>query len=435
MMNNLNEKSTKATCSLLCNLFSDVKYDENEKLFCEYICRNGVENFINREIFTDGLIRLGLPQNLNPEQKLFCYVATAYFLHCRHNAKLERCEPEKYELKVMDSFLLYEVLCSFASKNYPGWGQCVRTILKAKEFFEQLQRSSICFTSPSNICYTWSGSDYILGGENCFQIELLVKGHADRIYRTYEDYIKYLLLKERNSIHSFPSSCNLWDSATKLINHRHEANYIENRPAKDKELLFCLSLGLDKEVLARLNNLRKKNATPMSHIGENEIHALESYLEKINEYLTVAKNTEQDLENIPRRMLLNANIYLLKLGLNPIIPLFYAEIDELKTLSHLRGMPEKLNAAYFERVNNGQRRWIFKTRKLLIDESVRLLQNGNPPMTELSSYDIDRLILEGKINEADVLLFYDNFYDKNSGMNHWVIREGIQLTSNNNLEI
>lgn len=173
----------------------------------------------------------------------------------------------------------------------------------------------------------------------------------------------------------------------------------------------------------------------MSHIRENEIHALESYLEKINEYLTVAKNTEQDSEKIPRRMLLNANIYLLNLGLSPIIPLFDAEIDELKTLFHLRGMPEKLNAAYFEVCDNGRRGWIFKTRKLLIEESVRLLRNGQPPMTELFSHDIERLISEGEINKADALRFYDNFYDKNDGMNHWIIREGTQLTSNNNLEI
>ena len=433
-MNNLNEKSTKATFSLLCNLFSDLKYEENEKLFCEYICRNGVENFINKEIFTNGLIKLGLPQNLAPEQKLFCYVATAYFLHCRYNAKLERCEREKYELKAMDSFLLYDVLCSFASQYYSSWGQCGRTILKAKNFFDQLQKTSVSFVSPSNLCHTWSGSDYISGEKDCFQIELLVKGHADRMYKTYEDYVKYLLSEERNSIYNFRSSNQLWDNAIK-INRRHEADYIENRPAKDKELLFCLSLGLDKEVLSRLNKLRQNNpATPMSHFGQDEIQALESYLEKINEHLTAVKNTEADPRKIPRRMLLNANIYLLKLGLKPIIPLYDDEIDELNTLLWLRGMQNTLKANYFGIIDNkkGRKVWTFQTQGLLLEESVRLLKNGQPPMIELTSEFIDGL---EKITREKALCFYDRIYDEKEKQYRWIIKRSVQLTPNNTLNI
>lgn len=433
MINNLDEKSAKATFSLLCNLFSDLKYDENEKLFCEYICHNSVENFINREIFTNGLIRIGLSQNLNSAQKLFCHIAAAYFLHCRYNAKLDRCEQENYKLKAIDFFLLYDVLCSFASQNYSEWERCDRTFLKAEKFFEQLQRSSVCFVSPSNLCYTWSGSDYISGKEDCFQIELLVKGHADRMYKTYEDYVKYLLSEERNSIYSFRSSCQLWDNATELTKHRHEANYIENYPTKDKELLFVLSLGLDKDVLTRLNNLRKKNASPMSHIGENEIQALESYLEKINEYLAAVKNTESDPRKIPRRMLLNANIYLLKLGFKPIIPLFDDEIDELNTLLWLRGMRNTLKANYFGIVDEkGRRTWTFQTHELLINESVRLLINGQPPMVELTSEEIDGF---EKMVREKALCFYDRIYDEKEKKYRWIIKRGVQLTPNNTLNI
>lgn len=339
-----------ATIALLCSLFSDVRYSDAEKFFYECICQNGVENFISGEIFTDNAIKLILPKNADADQKLFYHLAAAYLLHCRHNAKLERCEPEKYNVEAPDKFL-YDALCYLAWKNYSQWEQRNPDSFRLSNFFDKLLKTSLIFHSPDGIVHVWRGAKYSVNDKNCCQIKLKVI--ESFLYRNYGDCLKYLMTKAGNSIHDFGTSTrSFWN---KFINLSRSKGYngLEDICTADVDLiLFCMSLGLDDEIFKKLIDLRNKtypNEQPKQPrtpaLVDGEANYLQDLLKLSKIRLAATRQKVSEPQDIPRRMLLNVNIHLLKRGLKPIINLDGAEeIAELTAIFPA----EKLSAVYTE---------------------------------------------------------------------------------------
>ncbi|MBR3747611.1 MAG: hypothetical protein IKN27_11695 [Selenomonadaceae bacterium] len=210
---------------------------------------------------------------------------------------------------------------------------------------------------------------------------LMFNDYDDENIETYREYIHYLIQEQRNDIHSFirmwlnkygtdprwaePNQASkipvddypvifketadyaysksdaLWKKATGL-NRGSDFSYIEDRAASDIDLLlFCMALALDEKVYYRLRALRdeyseqekvKVTKSKYPAVGEDEENKLIEFLKDSYWRLSDARREEDKSENIPRRMLLNANRDLLKLGLKPIIHLEGNEVREIQEI-------------------------------------------------------------------------------------------------------
>ena len=121
-------------------------------------------------------------------------------------------------------------------------------------------------------------------------------------------------------------------------------------------LLFCLALGCDHLVFNHLIDLRKDKGTPVNRdwplIDKAEEAILYDMLKDIH-WLSMEKN----IEEIPRRILLNANIKLLSENHSPIIEL--SDNERLEVDEKISGdIREK-----FYRYDNQKHRWCLIRRK------------------------------------------------------------------------
>ena len=149
---------SKAASIILPQLFINEPYSENEKCIYQYVCHRNMEDFIDRELFTyTGVIIFNIPDNIKKNEILYRF-ATIYFLHCRHNAKLQRGISEKYNMKVIDDWL-YELVRVAARKCCSDWEKKKNLIPERKKFFELFQRLSFVF-EDSNVRYIWNGANY-----------------------------------------------------------------------------------------------------------------------------------------------------------------------------------------------------------------------------------------------------------------------------------
>ncbi len=347
------------TVALLNRLFSDSKYSEDEKnLFnmFNFLCPHGIENFIDGEIFSRGAIRIAFPKKIqnspiDPDREFFCHMAAAYLLHCRLNAVLERCDSAKYKLEAMDKFL-YDALCYFAWENYPLWKNRRKDFFEPNIFFEKLHEASFRFVSPTtNMQYVWCGKNAFENEHKPFEIEFCARGFEDSAYDDFGDYMKYLMTKERNSIADFGRSTRgFWGNYIKL-GRAHDPHSLEDKPLPEIDLiLFCIALALDDNVLRKLILLRNKKHpgrppinSPLPRCNEDDKNFLKGLIRNAKQNRLVAQreeiraaerqgfSEEKALKNVPRRLLLNANIELLKNGRHPIIDLSNEEVREIRS--------------------------------------------------------------------------------------------------------
>ena len=312
-----------ATHALLANLFFDSAFREDEKLFYHCLCRNSIEDFIDGEIFTEGAIKLILPDNTPDNRKPFYLFAAVYFLHCRFNAKLKRGTYEQCNMEAFDRFL-HDALCYSAWLNYPNWKQRDKFFFNANNFLGKLNKLAFRFVSPTGIRCIWRGSKYSSKDSTCHVIDMFVD--RDSFYSSYDDYIAFLLTKERNTIADFESLRDFWEAVVKLGRSNDPHRMEDARIADIDLMLLCLALGFDEKVYDKLIDLRdKKHAnrnlvnprTPV--LGIDEPNYIKSLLNQSRNRLATARSAVTNLEDIPRRMLLDANIALMAKGFESII--------------------------------------------------------------------------------------------------------------------
>lgn len=321
---NDSDKFLQATTTLLCSLFSDLKYSNEEKLLYGYICRNSIEDFINGEIFSEGAIRIFPLKNIGIDKKVFYQLCLTYLLHCRLNFKLERCQPELYNFKTFDSYL-YDILCYSAWKNCSQWEDRDKTLCSKKNFFDNFCKTSFHFNLniPYGIQaeYVWCGSKYSSASNDCQQFE--IETDFD-----YGSYMRFLLSENGNPIRvNFGNSTRrFWDDFIKL--GRSNSPYrLEDGCTADIDLtIFCIALCLDEKNLNRLKLLRSKaypsktpirpsiprfaNPTEEKDVNEKLTNLLKFSRQKLEE--TIAN--QQIRKTIPRIMLSKANAHLKEKG-------------------------------------------------------------------------------------------------------------------------
>ena len=171
------------------------------------------------------------------------------------------------------------------------------------------------------------------------RLELNVVIRDDRNNQeTFGNYINYLLLKERNRIIDFRSSAAFWNNSVKL-EREHEPYLMEQRPVANKDLLlFSLALALSKSVYEKLVELRNSTNfrgynniinSPLPFIDDPKTKkTLFRLLDDSYWLLENARNKTKNERDIPRQILLMANINLLNEGCYPIISLEGREIEE-----------------------------------------------------------------------------------------------------------
>lgn len=347
----------EGTCALLTHLLSRSTYSEDMTQIYQYVCYNGVENFLYREFlaYTD-VIQVTLPQysqgefENQAEQEFYYRAALVYFFHCRFNAKLNRCTKEKYEMRVIDSFLANQVLeaateCRKVLKrrSEPEWYCYCPEKKKTENLQEQTERREMCarlFETAARLSvtlelpdvdYRWSAPKHRQGGD--IPIRLLINWNRPEDIKSYSALIQYFLKKEHNFIHTY-TEYGLWQTELNL-NPRSNGKRISQRNSCDTDLmLFSLALGLGKEQYERLRYLRGKRFgyKPPPQSGDRWLQKTEeqqellTYLQKSSLRLSHAK--KETKEHIPRRMLVNAAIDMINNKLCPAVVMTKKEVDE-----------------------------------------------------------------------------------------------------------
>lgn len=245
-------------------------------------------------------------------------------------------------------------------QNEEQWTKVDQNFFELEKFFQKLIRLSFRFVSPlTGTEYIWRGSAYSPNDHNCRQIEIKAR------YTDYGAYLRYLLTKRGNHIDNYSrTSRTFWKKFIRL-GRANDPYRLEDICTADIDLiLICLSLALDEEVFNTLVDLRDQTYpgldpvnpdTPMI-FGERQLEALKVLLKNSAARLAEAKlELNGDLSNLPRRMLLDANIVMLQNGWRPIINL--EGDDEINEVQNLIG--HGISQDFFDQiylVEDGKRR-------------------------------------------------------------------------------
>ena len=273
-------------------------------------------------------------------------------------------------MEVPDDFL-FGALSYFAWSNLEQWQNRNRELFDINNFFRTLRRTEFYFIAPSGLKYTWTGSNHHLSDEQCFSIEIKA------VYNDYGAYLRFLLTKQGNHIDDFYenniiSTRSFWKTYIQLSRAK-EPHRLEDKCTADIDLiLLAISLALDKsnfDVLIELRNRKYPNerlqnnerrGRPQTPVidNEQEYNYLVGIITNSQQRLMSAKMRVDNTKEIPRRLLLDANIELMKLGFRPIITLKNTnEIQELINLVGQEGgiLIETYTEGYTEvRDSNGE---------------------------------------------------------------------------------
>lgn len=327
----------EGAATLLASLFSEAAFSDAEKRMYRFACAGSIETFIYRELLKyTGVINFETTKNVGEDAEVLYRLVAVYFLHCRYNAKLGRGNKEEYNLNALDNYL-YRVIRGAVTN-------CGKSFyMDEKKFFDVVSKSSFVLILP-HIRYVWNAPKYFAQDESCVQITLTITSFDDENQTTYKDFVTYLLTAERNSIHDYSENSSLFWRKIVGLRRGGQTYKIEETFPPDKDLfLLCLALGYDNKVLDRLIELRNRAMndcksraslrnfqTPF--LDENDMKELRNLLDHSAERLAEVRKTVANAEEIPRRMLFNANFELLKVSHNPIINLKGAEVTEFQKL-------------------------------------------------------------------------------------------------------
>lgn len=339
------------------------KYDsESTKIF--ELHPDLIADFVRYEIFADrGVIKLIFPRGMLKDSVRADYeLITALFLFHQHNLILGKADLERNIRKFFSSYCPREdqryTVIGFGGKEY-RYGSADMEALKQK-VYATINKTSFTFRksapqhSSSVIEFPWYSAD----DPECVRLELTVSDHEDYDKKTYSEYLKYLRKVERNGISEFSSTLIFWQNNIQLP--RKNVN-LEDNPEPDKVLLlFCLALGFDHLVFNRLIELRAgipvNRDWPLIDKGEEAI--LYDMLKDIHWLSMEARRQVKNIEELPRRIILNANIKFLSESHSPITELSESEYQEVK---------EKFSGDILEKFyqcDKQKHRWCLKRRRI-----------------------------------------------------------------------
>ena len=341
------KKVATDTADWLLELFSYKHQYDQESLKIFELYPELFEDFIVHEIFDeDGAIEVVCPKGTNKDDRFTYELVTAFFLFFRHSKMLSAKEDfeRNFEGAVIRFFssLIRRVHYDDVRMRLYDLSESVR-----EKFF----KTSFVYNVSPRQQYTYNARDYRANDSDCVRLELNVVFRDDKNrQKTFGEYVKYLLLQERNRIVDFDSSAVFWEDTVRL-NRQREPYLIEDRPVDNKDLLLlALALALSKPVYYKLIELRDKtmfrrrtNDGIVTFEGRNNVirsalpviddktkKDLEGFLEDSYWLLSEARNRTTKERRIPREILLIANIELLNKGSRPIIPLIGSEIEDMK---------------------------------------------------------------------------------------------------------
>ena len=335
----------KDTADWLLELFSFEHQYDSESLKIFERRPDLFEDFVLHEIFEeDGSIEVVCPKGMSEYDRSTYEFVTAFFLFVRHRKMF----PEhlrgnlKSEVRAFFSSLRSRILNS----NLKDKEHAVRFLEQSSQLvYEKFYSTSFVYNVSKRQSYVYNGINYVFGNSGCVRLELnIVIRDDENNQKTFGNYINYLLLKERNRIIDFKSSTAFWNNSVKL-EREHEPYLMEQRPVANKDLLlFSLALALSKSVYEKLIKLRDESLSAEKNVFEGYNNVINSPLPFIDDLKTKktlfrllddsywllenARNKTKNERDIPRQILLIANIHLLNEGCYPIISLEGREIKE-----------------------------------------------------------------------------------------------------------
>lgn len=329
------EKVATDTADWLLELFSYKHQYDQESLKIFELYPELFEDFIVHEIFDeDGAIEVVCPKGTNKDDRFTYELVTSFFLFFRHSKMLSDKEDfeRNFEGAVIRFFssLIKRLNSNVIRRQLNQLSESVR-----EKFF----KTSFVYNVSPRQQYTYNARNYRANDSDCVRLEINVVMRDDKNRQTtFGEYVKYLLLQERNRIVDFSSSAVFWKENVRLSRQR-DPYLMEERAVADKDLLlFSLALALSKPVYYKLRKLRdefrgRNNLidSPLPFIDANTEFALLELLDDSYWLLEKARNkttNDKDIPRIPRQILLMANAELLNEGCYPIISLAGREIEE-----------------------------------------------------------------------------------------------------------
>ena len=342
------EKVATDTADWLLELFSYKHQYDQESLKIFELYPELFEDFIVHEIFDeDGAIEVVCPKGTNKNDRFTYELVVAFFLFFRHSKMLSN--KEDFERNFTSATIRF-----FSSlKRRIPYNDVRMQLNKLSELVrKQFFKTSFVYNISPRQQYTYNARDYRVNNSDCVKLELNVVFRDDKNrQRTFGEYVKYLLLQERNRIVDFNSSAVFWKENVRLSRQR-DPYLMEARPVANKDLLlFSLALALSKPVYDRLIKLRDKTTfikettdgnvtfqglnnlidSPLPFIDERTESALLELLDDSYWLLEKARNKTTNDKEIPRQILLMANAELLNDDCYPIISLEGREIAETES--------------------------------------------------------------------------------------------------------
>ena len=312
-----------------------------------------IKDFIRYEIFNeeDGVIKIILPEGKSDQQEDYKLITAVllFYLHFRQNDIKRPFRLQNFIAEFFESLNPFNepyTLIPFNGKkytnnhgDYPSLSELVNDIYKI------LMKTSFAVNNeqdPIHREYAYSGRQYFEGDPECLKVTLNIIDYEDYLQNTFADYIRYLLTENRNKICSFKSSDVFWNKVVRIS--RRNGN-LELYPQPDKVLLlFCIALGLSSSVFERLKILREQDFgnkqvnVRILQIYETEKKVLFDMLKDNYRLLQKIKCRTKNVEDIPRKMLIEANKKLLSLNTTidtyrPVIEIETNETEEYQNIS------------------------------------------------------------------------------------------------------
>ena len=319
----------------LIELFNEKSYDcESRKIF--KLFPDAINDFIRYELFTNsGIIKIIFPKGMSDNDRTkYRFVAAAFILHQHYQHYLQR------EIDLPRDENLIERIGNFLAtlfQEFPNDRAYTRIHLDDNQYnehtairqlpeilLETLEKTSFVFIKPNDLRHphVYNFPNYQEGNHECVQLKFQVMNYKDYEKNTYGEYMRYLLSAERNGMANFgDSTLSFWKNHIG-IGRKNEELTMHAEPNKIL-LIFALALGMDDLVYNRLIELRRGRPVKrkLPDINSKEINLLYNMLKDAHWFLEDARRqVNNNLTEIPQRILENANQMLIKERLNPILP-------------------------------------------------------------------------------------------------------------------
>ena len=357
---------------LLDNLFKGGTFSQEARDLISYIVPNGIENFlydeilgsannagkniieISKDVYEENADKEGKISHIlrwmsSPEEPgIFIKMVALYILHCRLNARLDRCRRRLYALQEYDFFLSHCIVHETMFRRREEFEKMLSGFARLGEYpndFDYLRRTVQwnIYEVAHNCCFTYVKNNTSLYGKEIYKdhlanplplgcITFRLCHFEDGIINDYDEYVKYLLTKNRNGILEVTSLSSFWKSAMGVSRAK---TILKARPSDLDLHRFCVALGFDRHVYQKLNELRdvKFKDTEFDNKygiwGDNSKKRnkmIDLFLSQIDHHLIKVRGIARSQEEIPRLMMVDASIQLMQEGVAGLVKVTEDEV-------------------------------------------------------------------------------------------------------------